>query len=104
MPGRDLARLALSAYERGVRLSLHTSRRAAEETVRLLGLDGAAQPAEPPDDLADGERARRSLRQRGEELLRRSADVNFDEEAHPAYIRILDDLSPDEARILRLLY
>jgi hypothetical protein len=52
---------------------------------------------------AEREEARKSLRERGEELLRRSADVNFDEDSHPAYARILDDLAPDEARILRLL-
>jgi hypothetical protein len=45
-----------------------------------------------------------SLRQRGEELLRRSADVHEDEEGHPAYERILDEILPDEARVLRLLY
>ena len=44
-----------------------------------------------------------SLRERGAELLRRSADVDYDEDAHPAYERILDELAPDEARILRLL-
>ena len=44
-----------------------------------------------------------SLRAQGEELLRRSADVDYDEEAHPAYERILAELAPDEARILRLL-
>jgi abortive infection alpha-like protein len=44
-----------------------------------------------------------SLRAQGEELLRRSADVDDDEDAHPAYERILADLAPDEARILRLL-
>jgi hypothetical protein len=44
-----------------------------------------------------------SLRERGEELLQRSRDVWGDEEAHPAYARILDDLAPDEARILLLL-
>lgn len=44
-----------------------------------------------------------TLRERGAELLRQSADVNFEEDAHPAYARILDDLAPDEARILRLL-
>lgn len=45
----------------------------------------------------------RTLQDRGAELLRQSADVNFEEDAHPAYARILDDLAPDEARILRLL-
>jgi Abortive infection alpha len=44
-----------------------------------------------------------ALRNRGEELLRRSADVNVDVDSHPAYMRILDALAPDEARILRFL-
>jgi hypothetical protein len=43
-----------------------------------------------------------SLRDRGAELLRRSADVNFAEDIHPAYARILEQLAPDEGRILRL--
>jgi hypothetical protein len=41
------------------------------------------------------------LRERGAELLRRSADVNYDDECHPAYSRMLEELAPDEARILR---
>jgi hypothetical protein len=44
-----------------------------------------------------------SLRSRGEELLRLSADIDYEEETHPAYERILTQLAPDEARILRLL-
>jgi hypothetical protein len=44
-----------------------------------------------------------ALRERGAELLRRSADVTYQEDAHPAYSRILGDLAPDEGRILRLL-
>ena len=43
------------------------------------------------------------LRERGAELLRQSADVSYEEDAHPAYARILGDLAPDEGRILRLL-
>jgi hypothetical protein len=43
------------------------------------------------------------LRDRGEMLLRRSSDVRFETDAHPAYEKILDDLAPDEGRILRLL-
>lgn len=43
------------------------------------------------------------LRERGAELLRRSADVHFVEDMHPAYERILGELTPDEARILRFL-
>ncbi|MFL6088679.1 MAG: Abi-alpha family protein [Aeromicrobium sp.] len=44
-----------------------------------------------------------SLRERGEELLRKSRDVWSEDTAHPAYDRILDQLAPDEARILLLL-
>jgi hypothetical protein len=44
-----------------------------------------------------------SLRERGAELLRRSADMRYDDAEHPAYERILEELAPDEARILRML-
>ncbi|HEY1237563.1 MAG TPA: DUF4393 domain-containing protein [Solirubrobacterales bacterium] len=107
MGARDLARIAARAYERGVRLTLSASRRSAEEALRLLGIDEPPpESAEPPAEAAAAEReeARRSLRERGAELLRRSADVNLEEDSHPAYTRILEDLAPDEARILRLLY
>ena len=44
-----------------------------------------------------------TLRERGAELLERSRDVWNDDVAHPAYERILDELAPDEARVLLLL-
>jgi hypothetical protein len=44
-----------------------------------------------------------ALRVRGALLLRRAASVDADDNAHPAYARILTELAPDEARILRLL-
>lgn len=50
-----------------------------------------------PDQLAP------TLREQGAALLRESADVTFEDAAHPAYARILTELAPDEARILRLL-
>jgi Abortive infection alpha len=75
---------------------------------RLLRRDGDEEP-----DLYRAHQRQRSrpadepsttdLRERGAELLRRSADVHYDEDVHPAYARILDALAPDEARILRLL-
>src|SRR3954452_23698688 len=69
---------------------------------------GPGQHAPPPAQVAPQpstpQSRRPSPRERGEELLRRSADVREDEEGHPAYERILDELLPDEARILRLLY
>lgn len=43
------------------------------------------------------------LRERGAELLRQSADVRFAEDTHPAYARILGEITPDEARILRFM-
>jgi hypothetical protein len=69
----------------------------------VLGIvDSATEEAEPaPTPAAQPELD--DLRSRGAELLRRSADVRIDEEGHPAYERILDELAPDEARILRLL-
>ncbi len=78
---------------------------------RLLGLVDA-DGDRFPDALSDLVAPRRSdgrvdrpdvLRERGAELLRRSADVDYPDEAHPAYARILSELAPDEGRILRLL-
>jgi hypothetical protein len=86
---------------------------------QLLGIvneqtNGAGPPAAPaeahPPEYVDGEATsldghltEAELRERGAELLRRSADVDYDLDAHPAYARILSELAPDEARILRLL-
>ncbi len=53
--------------------------------------------------LKTGGSSPEALRAQGEQLLREAADVGFDEGAHPAFARILTELSPDEARILRLL-
>jgi hypothetical protein len=53
------------------------------------------EPPPPPEPEREP-----TLRERGERLLERSRDVWSDEEPHPAYARILDDLAPDEARIL----
>jgi hypothetical protein len=66
-----------------------------EQARRFLGIDLPG---------GDGGRTEHdSLRARGAELLRRSADVSDADGLHPAYARILDELAPDEARILRLL-
>jgi hypothetical protein len=105
------ARLAVGA-------GLRTARWAAESSLRagagLIGVELASQnggrPPEqtaevvpsPPPGESDATRPR-TLRDRGAELLERSADVEYEEEFHPAYERILGQLAPDEARILRLL-
>jgi hypothetical protein len=84
----------------------------AEEELReyarqLLGREGEERgPIDPDSGVPAGAGNREpstDLRQRGAELLRRSADVHYQEEVHPAYARILEVLAPDEARILRLL-
>ncbi|MBD0322470.1 MAG: DUF4393 domain-containing protein [Aldersonia sp.] len=43
------------------------------------------------------------MRRRGDALLAMSADVYFTDDVHPAYDRILGELAPDEARMLRFL-
>ena len=76
---------------------------------QLLGVesdgDDSADSAEPVDaEVVDDDHLTvEDLRERGRDLLRRSADVYDADEAHPAYARILHELAPDEARILRLL-
>ncbi|HVK26699.1 MAG TPA: Abi-alpha family protein [Nocardioides sp.] len=44
-----------------------------------------------------------TLRERGNELLEKSRDVWSQDDRHPAFDRILDELAPDEARILVML-
>jgi hypothetical protein len=61
------------------------------------------ETSETPVPASHNGAARTSLRDLGAQLLRDSADVEFEEDIHPAYARILEDLAPDEGRILRLL-
>src|SRR5204862_4647295 len=76
---------------------------------RLLGIadpDTGEEnaPEEKTQDVpAEDDTSVGALRERGADLLRRSADVDLEEDAHPAYARILSELAPDEGRILRLL-
>jgi hypothetical protein len=130
VPG--LARIAAAAYWRSARWTAKASKDATERVIRaattgqepaelfrttgaeirersrrLLGIQERPEERvamDPSAAEAEREAARKSLRERGAELLRRSADVNLDEDSHPAYTRILEDLAPDEARILRLLH
>lgn len=104
--GERLYRAATTGQEPG-ELFRSTGAEIRERTRRVLGIQ--ERPEErammnPEAAEAEREEARRSLRERGAELLRRSADVTLEEESHPAYTRILEDLAPDEARILRLLH
>jgi hypothetical protein len=69
----------------------------------LLGIDEIEERLLGGRSASEGPRQIHPLRERGFELLERSADVSVTEEAHPAYERILTQLAPDEARVLRLL-
>jgi hypothetical protein len=77
--------------------------------LRVVDLEDRISSIVGDSSATDAQRAARtrdattaSLREHGTELLRRSADVRFHEDAHPAYARILEELAPDEARILRM--
>jgi hypothetical protein len=110
-------RTAVWGVERGARVvralvpeeAVHLVQEAGDElrleARRLLGvdeIDDRVQELEPAAS-PNGAQSTEELRALGAELLRQSADVTEDEEIHPAYARILTELAPDEARILRLL-
>lgn len=71
---------------------------------RALGVDDGGDEHGVPESVAPINATTDDLRMRGEDLLRRSNDVHVTEDTHPAFARILAELTPDEARILRFLY
>ncbi|MEX2193992.1 MAG: Abi-alpha family protein [Thermoleophilaceae bacterium] len=71
-----------------------------EQARRVLGVTEIEERVDKTTGAVDGTG---SLRDRGTELLERSADVAAEDDAHPSYDRILTQLAPDEARVLRLL-
>jgi hypothetical protein len=81
------------------------SQQAQDTLKQLLGVSDLEQRMErlPEPEASQNGDHRAQLKERGAELLARSADVDSDDEAHPAYERILTSLAPDEARILRLI-
>ncbi|MEU8896379.1 Abi-alpha family protein [Nocardia sp. NPDC048505] len=93
---RSIARSALGVTEGSVR-----------EIVSYVPTPGNNNHAPSQPALSLGSQVRSAsteeLRRRGDALLARSADVYFTEDVHPAYDRILDQLAPDEARILRFM-
>ncbi|MBA0124806.1 DUF4393 domain-containing protein [Haloechinothrix sp. YIM 98757] len=72
-------------------------------TRKALESSGEGQVQKLPGRSVSVHCSPEELRSRGAELLYRSADVRCTEGMHPAYERILDEIAPDEARILRLL-
>jgi hypothetical protein len=75
----------------------------ARELLGVADLDDRVRQLMPARERPTSRAERSSLREQGAELLRESADVDFDDGTHPAYARILSELAPDEVRILRLL-
>ena len=113
---RIAANAGLSTAQWMVHTTIHTGQRvvrglaAGEPPVKIAQDLGAelrsaaqsvlgVQPASDPANASTDE-----LRARGAELLRLSSDVHFVEDTHPAYERILSEITPDEARMLRFLY
>jgi hypothetical protein len=93
---------AAAAGESPAQLMQEASEDVRDYARHFLGMSNgndplATEPASPPPPDV-------RLRERGAELLAQSADVDYSEPTHPAFGRILEELAPDEARILRLLY
>ncbi len=114
--GRQGAADAANAYVDGVSRVIRAASRGesaaqilqegrAELRAQLRGWLGVAEnlPRPVASSRPNGDASLVALRRRGEELLRESADVTADVDSHPAYMRILDALAPDEGRILRFL-
>ena len=108
-PAPAIARLAASAWFHAAERSIGASVRIGSRLARAVrgGADSTADRSEPAERRSSPARqagaSRESLRERGSRLLAESADVSNEENLHPAYARIIENLSPDEARILRLL-
>jgi hypothetical protein len=104
-----LARLGAGTWLRTARWYAGTGLKVGGQLLSIVDRDGRIAEA-VSDALGDPEwlgKARPdpppTLRERGERLLIESADVRYEQGSHPAYERMLTELAPDEARILRLV-
>ena len=70
---------------------------------RSLGVPNADQGGPAAERNAPRAMSTEDLQRRGADLLRRSNDVRIADDTHPAFSRILTEITPDEARILRFL-
>jgi hypothetical protein len=102
--GAKLARATVSS-QAATELVDETATEIRNRARQLLGIvdsEGRVAGAVAGRLASDGA-APSSLREKGELLLQASADVHYEQSTHPAYERMLADLAPDEARILRML-
>lgn len=97
----DTGRDVVAALAAGARPS--EAVRDATADLRRLGRQAMGADAREAAHLQPASATTEELHARGAELLYRSADVWFSSDIHPAYERMLDELAPDEARILRFL-
>jgi hypothetical protein len=110
--GRRLAEAAISGESAGQLLN-EVRDEALLNVRRLLDIaerDSRAQQfTEPlssrmPDEEARQRQRAESLRERGARLFERASEIDHENDAiHPGFERIVDQLAPDEARILKLL-
>jgi hypothetical protein len=101
--GRRLTRAALGS-ESATDLIRDARAELLDVAQRVLGVSGLEPHLSGlTGDVGDGQRTEPTLRDRGTALLERSSELGGDGDSHPAYARILTELAPDEARILRLL-
>lgn len=116
-----VARVAASAVSGTARWGVHTALDVTETVVRgsMAGLPPTQIRTEAAQQLREALRlalgvtaaeasgtetsTERSLREQGAALLRLAASTRAPDEGHPAFARILAELTSDEARILRLL-
>ena len=104
--GNDMLSRAVSGEPPAVILAdVAAELRGAAMTI-LSGQDETAAAPRRDTRTPGGPATPDELRARGAALLAQSADVTAtgDDAGHPAYARMLSEITPDEARILRLLY
>jgi hypothetical protein len=106
---RTGTRMAYAAANTQSPAELVTETRAITlDELQRAGVDVGSEQSEwlerhEDDVVQDRPVTRKRLRERGENLLSKSAELGRDDSVHPAFASVLDDLAPDEARILRLL-
>ncbi|MBJ8340498.1 MULTISPECIES: Abi-alpha family protein [Antrihabitans] len=99
---QEIAERAGSAIRSLARNTLGVTDASVREIVSYVPSGLGSSPTQPMQAIT-ARATSDQLRMRGEALLAQSADVYSSDDLHPAFDRILEELAPDEARILRYL-
>lgn len=99
----EIAERASSAIRTVARSTLGVTEGSVREIVSYVPTGLPQQIGSQPLMAITAGSTSEQLRERGDALLAMSADVYVSDDLHPAYDRILMELAPDEARILRYL-